>query len=180
MNHYYRHFNIKVNDLSKLFYDGYGNPVQQSIEIDGFTIPLRYDGLKYFLKIREPTQKDWSICTILELISPELWNIQNKINRRTKQESPLTNTYIAEWSERLGHLNLDITKHTLLATTQLITSVEAENRITPRRHLKNRLPILRPKRLNEGFCSDTFYAKTKSIHGHTCAQIFVGATVDIQ
>jgi hypothetical protein len=56
---------------------------------------------------------------------------------------------------------------------QLITSVETENRIYPRRHLKCRLPRLRPKQINEGFSSGTFFTDTKSSRGFTCIQVFV-------
>jgi hypothetical protein len=71
-------------------------------------------------------------------------------------------------------LNLNATKHTLAATTQVINSVEEETRATPRRHLKSRLPALRPKWLNERFHSDTFFASEHSAQGNnSCAQIFV-------
>jgi hypothetical protein len=36
-------------------------------------IPLRHDGLKYFLRIREPNNSDWEHCHIVELTSPESW-----------------------------------------------------------------------------------------------------------
>jgi hypothetical protein len=92
----------------------------------------------------------------------ELWSIQKK--------------EIKEWSFRLGLLNYEATKHTLEATTttQLVSSVEAETRVVPRRHLKCRLPCLRPKRLTEGFSSDTFFPSVKSTRGYTCVQIFLG------
>jgi hypothetical protein len=46
--------------------------------------------------------------------------------------------------------------------------------MTPRRHLKTRLPSLRPRRINEGFHSDTFFSVERSARGNTCAQVFVG------
>jgi hypothetical protein len=91
-----------------------------------------------------------------------------------RKNKEITLKTIEEWSERLGHSNACATKHTLEATTQLIGSVEAETRATPRKHLKTRLPMLRPKRLNEGFHSDTFFASERSARGNLCAQVFVG------
>jgi hypothetical protein len=41
-------------------------------------------------------------------------------------------------------------------------------------HLKCRLPSPRPKRLNEGFSTDTFFSKIRSSHGNTCGQVFLG------
>jgi hypothetical protein len=74
----------------------------------------------------------------------------------------------------MGRLNMETTQYTLEATMQLVNSVEAESRVMPRRHLKCRLPCLRPKRLSEGFSSDTFFPNERSARGYPCAQVFVG------
>jgi hypothetical protein len=84
------------------------------------------------------------------------------------------NETIKEWSKHLEHLNYEATKYTLKATTQLIPSVEAETRLAPRMHLKCRLPSLQPKRLNEGFGTDTFFSEVKSSCGNKCGQVFLG------
>jgi hypothetical protein len=68
-----------------------------------------------------------------------------------------------------------VVKKTLAATTQLVDSVEAETRTTPRWHFKSTLPSLRPWRPQEGFHTDTFFADTKTQTGFKCAQVFVGA-----
>jgi hypothetical protein len=168
-----RHHNVRINDLASCFHDSEGKPGRQSIEVDGFIIPLRHDGLKCFLHIREPNESDWKHCHIVELTSPESWSAQAMM-RRVKKNKMYSDKEIEDWSERLGRLNKETVKHTLAATTQLINSVEAENRIVPRRHLKCRLPSLRPRRINEGFSLDTFFSDAKSSRGFTCAQIFVG------
>ncbi|MGH7955252.1 MAG: hypothetical protein ACREOZ_04755 [Gloeomargaritales cyanobacterium] len=46
--------------------------------------------------------------------------------------------------------------------------------IPMRRHLKTRFPALNTRRLAEPFATDTWFSKTKSIEGYTCAQLFVG------
>lgn len=144
-----RYHNVIVNDLSKYFQDSKGS------------------------NIRMPTPSDWDQLPIIELTSPIPWQEHNAQVQRMR-EKPISPLILQEWSERLGHLNLKATENTLKATTQLISSVEAETRATPRRHMKSRLPALRPKRLAEGFQSDTFFASERSMRGNTCAQIFVG------
>jgi hypothetical protein len=56
----------------------------------------------------------------------------------------------------------------------MVTSVEAETRVVPRRHIKCRLPCLRLKRFTKGFSSDTFFPSVKSVRGYNCVQVFVG------
>jgi hypothetical protein len=168
-----RHHNVFVNDLARCFHDVGGRPGAQSIVADGTTIPLKHDGSKYFLSIREPTEEDWNICQIIELTSPEPWQTLGII-RRTKLAKQISDSEVRVWSYRLGRLNMETTRRTLQATTQLVKSVEAENRVMPRRHVKCRLPCLRPKRLCEGFSSDTIFPETKSARGFTCAQVFLG------
>ncbi len=169
-----RYHNVIVNDLSKYFQDSKGRQGKQSIEVDGFEIPLCHGGLKYFSNIRIPTKSDWDQLPIVELTSPIPWQEHNVQVRQMRENKSISILILQEWSERLGHLNLKATENTLKATTQLISSVEAETRATPRRHMKSRLPALRPKRLVEGFHSDTFFASERSTGGNTCAQIFVG------
>ncbi len=168
-----RHHNVYVNDLARCFHDVEGKPGLQNITADGTIIPLRHDGSKYFLSIREPTEEDWNICQVIELTSPEPWQTLGTV-RRTRKEKQISEDEIQQWSQRLGRLNLETTRHTLLATTQLVKNVEAETRVMPRRHIKCRLPCLRPKRLSEGFSSDTIFPEVRSSRGFTCAQVFLG------
>jgi hypothetical protein len=87
----------------------------------------------------------------------------------------LTQEELKSWSDRLGFIPEQVVKKTLEATTQLVDSVEAETRTTPRQHFKNRLPALGPWRCHEGFHTDTFFADTKTQTGFKCAQVFIGA-----
>lgn len=36
------------------------------------------------------------------------------------------------------------------------------------------MPVARPKRLKEGFSTDTLYSSTRSARGFICAQVFLG------
>ena len=51
------------------------------------------------------------------------------------------------WRKRLAMAPEDVVMKTFDATTQLYTSVEAENRVVGRRHFKSRFPILKEKGL---------------------------------
>jgi hypothetical protein len=168
-----RNHNVIVNDLACCYLDSDGHPGRQSIEADGHKIPLRHDGLKYFLTIREPMTFDWNQCHVIELTSPLPWSIARS-TRRTSFHHNISDQDILEWSNRLGHLSRETTLYTLQATTQLVKSIDAESRTTPHTHFKCRLPCLRPKRLKEGFSTDTFNSNVKSIRGFTCAQAILG------
>lgn len=163
---------VYVNDLAKCFHDREGKAGLQNIEVDGCVIPLKHDGRKYFISIREPWKEDWDTCQIVELTSPESWNHINT-TERGKHTIAYSDKEIKEWSYRLGRLDDEMTKYTLAAMMQLVNSVEAESRVMLRRHLKCSLPCLRPKRLAEGFSSYTFFPSVRSTRGYTCVQEFV-------
>ncbi len=124
-----RDHHIIINDLATCFYDSYGNLGRQNIELGGQMVALRHDSLKYYLNIREPTPQEWDHCQIWELTSPNPWVGKNRIRRRRNNMEP-------EWSKHLVFLNHEVTKHTLLATTQLVNTVEVETYITPHLHFK--------------------------------------------
>jgi hypothetical protein len=151
-----RHHNVFINDLAQCFHDQEGRTGLQNIVADGTEVPLKHNGSKYFLHIREPTAEDWEQCLVIELTSPEPWQSTGAV-QRTRTNKSIHEDKLKEWSYHLGWLNLETTRHTLLATTQLVSSVEAETRLMPRKHIKCRLPCLRPKRLAEGFSSDTIF-----------------------
>jgi len=161
-----RNHHLVINDIATCYLDWYGNAGEQSIEVEGISIALRYDGIKYYLNIREPTPQDWETCQVIEFTSPISWSRHTRF-RRAKSIVTYNENTIKEWSKCLGNLNHEATKYTLKATTQLIPSIEAETCLTPRMHLTCRLPPLRPKRLNEGFSTDTFFSEVRSSRGNT-------------
>jgi hypothetical protein len=46
-----RFHGVKINDLASCFKDGHGYVGKQSLETEGWSIPLLHDGSKYYLKI---------------------------------------------------------------------------------------------------------------------------------
>jgi hypothetical protein len=93
-----RYHNVIVNDLSKYFKDGYGNAGRQSIEADGFEIPLQHDGSKYFLTLRPPTDPDWEDLPIVTLTSPTPWDQHDCLIRHTRKNKEILLELIKEWS----------------------------------------------------------------------------------
>jgi hypothetical protein len=167
-----RNHHLVINNIATCYFDRYGNAGQQSIEVEEISIALRHDGIKYYLKIREPTPQDWETCQVIEFTSPISWSSHSRF-RRAKTIVTYNDNTIKEWSKHLGNLNHEATKYSLKATTQLIPSIKAETRLTPHMHLKCRLPSLQPKRLNQGFSTDTFFSEVRSSHGKTCGQVFL-------
>ena len=68
----------------------------------------------------------------------------------------------------------DIIRKTIQATTQFNLSLEVENRMNPRMHIKSRAPGLRSSRQHELVASDTFFPSVTSDRGNTCSQLFIG------
>lgn len=169
-----RFHGVKVNDLANCYVDGYGNPGLQNIQVEQHTIPLCHDGVKSFIRVREPTPEEWRSHVLLELTSPEPWGVATVYNRRTLRDASWTPAKLKEWRRRLGNIPEAVVVKTLENSTQLVESVEAETRSTPRRHFLCRLPQLRPRRLNEGFFTDPFFPDETSVRGYNVAQMFRG------
>ena len=169
---------VKVNDLVSCFQDGFGNEGKQHIETEGQSIPLLHDGLKYFLKIREPTDVRLETYPVYELTSPLHWNpkeVLMSIQCHKQKTDEFSDVELMNWSECLGGIPNFLVKNTLAATAQFVNTVEAETRTTPQHHYKVCLQSLRPCQCQEGFFSETFFSDTKLTRGYECGQIFVGA-----
>ena len=75
-----------------------------------------------------------------------------------------------QYQAKLGWMPLNVIKKTLEHTTQL-----AKNYINLplKRHFKSRFPELNRNRLQETYCTDTFFSSVTGIHNITCAQLFL-------
>lgn len=85
-----RYHNVIINNLRKFFKDSNGNMGKQSIEVDGFEVPVMHGGSKYFLTIRKPTKADWNELPIIELTSPLPWGKTENNERLLKVEELFT------------------------------------------------------------------------------------------
>lgn len=130
------------------------------IEVEGLMIPLRHDGITYYLKIREATLHDWETCQVVKFTSPLSWSKYSRY-RRTKTITKLYKNIIHEWSKCLGHLNYEATKYTLKATIPNLSH-----------QLKLKLDWHHEYIWND-FSTDTFLSDIKSYRGSTCGQVFL-------
>ena len=76
------------------------------------------------------------------------------------------------WRERLGFPPEEIVQRTLSNTSQLVMTVEAEQRELMRDHRVTRLLPLRPHRINDTVYSDTFFSSLTSIRGYSLFQLY--------
>ena len=65
--------------------------------------------------------------------------------------------FIGEWRKRLAYAPEDAVHKTFMTTTQTVMNVEAENRMSGRRHYKSRFAFLKEKKINDVFYSDIFF-----------------------
>ena len=180
-------FNLTPKDRT----DTNGNLGQQKLTIEGKDIPLKFDGRKMYLDIRQPTEDEVDTLEVFELTSPEPFepdgNAESRNNVNIRQRRKQCNKEITKypggytlerWKKCLGLAPEDVIRKTFHATTQMQMNVEAENRTIGRRHFKSRFPALKEKRVNDLFYSDTFFPSEKGIDGSTCSQLFIGKDTD--
>ena len=152
-----------------------GNPSVLTMEIDDVSIPLNFDGRKTYIHVHKPTETEINELPHYELTSSLPWRPEEDIPlvRRAKLSKKVFD--IKRWKALLGWQPDNIIQNTLSATTQYVSTVEAETRDVPRHHLKVCLPTLQPRHCHEGFYTDTFFADIRSLRGYTCVQLFVGS-----
>ena len=162
-----------------------GQNGKQIFTIEDREVPLEFDGLKMFVRIRRPTDDDLSTLPMYELTSPLPFvpdngeDHENVVNPRRKKVQVLPgNLPMSIWQKRLAYAPEDVIRKTFAATTQYGMSVEAENRVSGRRHYKSRFQYMKEKRINDVFHSDTFFPTVHTMNGDTCSQIFIGKSTD--
>ena len=143
---------------------------KQLMVIEDKKIDLLFDGRKMFLMIRTPTTDELTNLPSYELTSPTPFQpdsgesddeilVHRRKQLRKRDDVLPGGITLLEWRKRLAYAPEDVIRKTLSATTQLAMNVEAENRMSGRRHYKPRFAFLREHRLNDVFHSDTFFSK---------------------
>ena len=69
---------------------------------------------------------------------------------------------MSKWRKRVAMTPEDIVKQTFKNTTQFYVSLESEDRMDPRRHIKSRASGLSLDQQHELVASDTFFPSVKS------------------
>ena len=140
------------------------------MEIDGTFIDFFFDGLKCFLMIEEPTDKELKEIPRVEFTADVPYEPSKRLF--TRRLPSIAAPTIEEWRENLGCPPRHIVQKTLEHTTQYIKTIEAETREIMRDHLQARAYPLRPHRINDKAFTDTFFSSVKSIRGYSMFQIF--------
>ena len=106
----------------------------------------------------------------IELTSPQPYNPSTRL--WTCRLSGYSKTELSEWRGKLGFPPAGIVKRTLQNTSQLVRTVEAEQRELMRDHRVTRLAPLRPHCINDVCYSDTFFSSLASVRGYIMFQLF--------
>jgi hypothetical protein len=156
-----------------------GGNGRQGMIIKGMFYPFKFDNQQLFISHRLPSNfelENWPTVE-LTLANPNAYPLPSKpshtfhclvqvVHRQRLPKSELT-----KWKGRLCFFPDTVILKTLAATTQLINSVKAENRLVPRKHLVSRLLPLR-HRLRESFATDWF-VPTRSVCLYHGFQLYV-------
>ena len=67
---------------------------------------------------------------------------------------------------------IEVTKATLSHNTNIVHTLQAETREYMRNHYKTRVWALRPRIIDDGMYSDTFFSNITSIRGYNFFQLF--------
>jgi len=148
-----------------------GHCGRQMIKVGDVILPLYFDGWKTFLSICKPSDNELNSLTRLELTSPLRYEPQERVTTR-RCTVKLDKENLLAWRERLGFPTMEVTKQTLLNTTQMVRTLEAETREYMRDHFQARLRMLRPHRINDTLFTDTFFSSVVSVRGYDKFQMF--------
>jgi hypothetical protein len=165
-----------------------GGQGKQGMEVDGSFYPFDFDGQQLYFRHRLPSQHELDNLPHILLTStdPSKYPLpasrKNTVFRRsghtvivTRRRS-IPKEELNKWRGRLCFVPDAVILKTLAATTQLIESVEVENRLVPRKHLVSRLLPLRHRRLRESFATDWFHVTARSVRSFRGFQLYVGQT----
>jgi len=152
------------------------------IQVDEFQIPFKMAGSTCIFPTRTPTQWELDNCPHVEITSDLEWNpngvhFGHDVSVDDSGESVTISAYDtrhrrpdidpATLSKQWG-IGLETARNTIRATTQLGIR-HALHPIT--RRYRTDYMSLRHRRLHTTFYSDTLFTKTRSLHGHKCAQV---------
>ena len=125
-------FGTTIDDCSIHHKTVGGTPGKQCICVPGHTISLLHDGLKAYLSISPPTRDDFNTYPVVEFTSPKPYDPQQRLTSR--RVSGYSDDEIKLWKYRLAFQPDNVILKTLQNTSQLIKSVECEQRDLMRDH----------------------------------------------
>ena len=161
-----------IDDRARCEMDLHGKPGLQAARFGTTVIPFFFDGTKCFFEVVPVTDAELQSVTSPVVITDGTVPYE-PMARLHSRRRPVTDTVtVAQWKQRLGFAPDHVIKKTMDATTQLVTTVEAETREVMRDHFQTRLPELKVRRVNDTCYVDTFFASVPSIRGYDCWNLF--------
>ena len=161
-----RSFGIGVDDCTKRHMIPSDKIGGQCIKINDQEFGMNVN-LDYF-RAQKPTTKNLTKYPIVEIASPLPYEPQ----RRYSRYLDTTKVYIDDWRAHLSFPTYKVTKLTILNTTHLVNTLQSETNEYTKDHYKTRVCKIRPRCIDYGMYSDTFFSSVCSIRVNTYFQIF--------
>ena len=105
----------------------------------------------------------------MELTSVIDYNPQRRYSRRAQSYSKLD---IAKWRSKLGFPTFEVTKSTLVNTSQLVKTLDSETREYTQDHYKTRFWALRPHMIYDVLYTDILLFSIPFTRHYKCLQMF--------
>ena len=109
-------------------------------------------------------------CGQFQEVPSNVYEPQNCCHSCRGEQAPAVS--LAAWRARLGFPTVEVTRHTIHNTTQLVKTLQAETREYMHAHYKTRVWTLSPRRINDIMYSDTFFSSGASVCRYKCFQMF--------
>lgn len=160
---------IGIDDRSLGERDIFGRPGHQASKFQGHLLPFHFDGVKCFYEIVPISSEEMRTLPRILLSSPAnlKFNPNNRMTTRLVKRGATI-----DWKATLAFIPQHVIDKTMLATTQMVPSVQAETREIMRDHFQSRLPELKVMRKNDILYIDTFFSSVPSIRGYKCWNLF--------
>jgi hypothetical protein len=139
---------VIVDLVAKQFRSRTGEYGGQEMIVKGTSLPFEFDGQQLYIVHRIPTKLKLDTMPFVEITSndhgiyPLPATKRKSAFRRLVQvvrRHQFTKEALDKWKAQLCYIPDAVVLKTLAATSQLIESVEVENRLVPRKHLVGRL-----------------------------------------
>ena len=160
-----------IDDRARCERDVNGDPGRQMARFGHVEMPFFFDGCKCFFEVQAITDSELETLPTVTITDGSVpYEPFTRLHSRRRQVDTTSPTI--DWKRCLGFLPDHVVAKTLVATTQLVPTVEAETREIMRDHFQTRLPELRVRRVNDICFVDTFFSSISSVRGYTCWNLF--------
>ena len=166
-----RNTNNGIDDRARCERDVNGNPGRQMARFDQIQMPFFFDGTKCFYELQPISERELEELPVVTLTDGD--KPYEPFARLHSRRRPIVQEPQIDWKRCLGFIPDHVVKKTLLATTQLVPTVESETREIMRDHFQTRLPELKVCRINDTCFVNTFFSSSvPSVRGYACFKLF--------